>query len=809
MLRNHIIFALRIFWKDKVYSILNLLGLTLGISVGIILMLYLQNELSYDKHHDKADRIYRFTNHLKATGADFNTAYTARELAPIMKDELPFILNYVRFNPYSNTMVSIGDEDTKDPVKFYEDGIMVTDSSFLSVFTHDVLAGDPSKCLVGPDKVVLTESIAKKYFGDGEAVGKIISIDGVEERKITAVISDLPHNSHLKYTILLSGMTNRSWYDGETDPMNKSEAMWNPGIFTYFLVPASYDPGDFEEQFEVIFEKYFRPFADRINGSATPKLQALPNIHFNSTAGDDLPTGDKAYIYAFTTIGLFLILLACINYMNLATARSVYRVSEMGVRKVLGNTRAKLFRSILLEAIVLSALAMILAIIICYITLEFTAFNDWIDKQLSLDFIDNQLLLIGVIGITLLVGLVSGIYPAIYIPAVPVVAALKGSYIGQGKGILMRKVLIVLQFVVSIFVIVTTVMMDRQIDYMRDVELGFNPENVVLVDIRTREMENKMDAIRNELSKDPNVISSASAYGVPGIDVGGQVFLVEKEGELTQQSMACIYPGDNYLETVGFEIVSGRGFLDRESSLNKEFLINESGAKEMGWTNESAVGRRVRYFHGEHDMKVVGVVKDFNFESLHRKIRPLFILPSDRQGGTLHVRVKNHDLQETLSHIEEVYTRFDQKNPFDYKFMDIEFDKQYAQDQIQHKLLATLSYICIFISVLGLIGLSAFTVGQKAKEISIRKTLGASVFNVMALFSKGYVKLIVLAAVIAVPMADFLIVEWLSEFAYKMPINWVYYILPVMLVLLFGMFTVSFHVIKAAKANPVDGLRSE
>lgn len=808
MFSNHIKFALRILKKDGIYSVLNILGLTLGITVGIVLFLYLQSELNYDKHHTNADRIYRFTAHLKADGADFNTARTPREIAPLLLEELSDVQSYVRFNDWSNTLVTTN-ESGNEPIQFYEDEIYSTDSTFLNFFTHEVLDGDPENCLKGPKKVVLTESIAKKYYGDVSPVGKTITFDEDDQRIVSAVISDLPDNSHLKYKILLSGVESRGDFNN-ADAMRTSEAFWNPGIYTYLMMPEGYDPSQFSKSFESIFEKYYRPFADKINGTATPLLQPLASIHFGPQIANDEPRGNINYVYTFSTIGLFLILLACINYMNLATARSVYRAGEIAMRKVLGKTKANLFWSILTEAMVVAAIAMILSVVCSWMILNLTPFNSWIDKALTMDFSGNHLLVLGILGITLMVGLVSGIYPAIYIPSMPVVSALKGSLKTQSKGILLRKVLIVLQFAVSIFVIITTVLMDRQIDFMKQVDLGFNQENVVLIGVKNQETNQKMDVIKAELEANPNIISVTTAYGVPGVDMGGQVFRVESDnGQLVQKSMFTIYAGQDYLNTIGYELIEGRDFhYDSEAEINTSYIVNEAGAKELGWGDE-ALGKRVRFFHGQEDGHVIGVVKDFNVESLHNKIEPLFILLSDNNGGTIHVRIKENNVSESIEFIESVITRFDNKNPFDYTFLDTEFDKQYRADQIQHQLISTLSYICIFISILGLIGLSAFSVSQKSKEISIRKTLGGSMGHILMLFSKEYIKLILIAIVIAIPVADYVIIDWMSAFAYQMPQEWIYYIVPGILVLLLGFLTVFFQVMKAAKSNPADGLRSE
>jgi putative ABC transport system permease protein len=807
MLRNHLIFALRLFLKDRVYSFLNILGLALGITVGIILLLYLQGELTYDKHFAKHKQIYRYTNRLMADGVDHNGARTARELAPILKADLPEVMDYVRFLGYSYSMVEY--KAGNDVVKqFYEDKIWIADSNMFSMFDHTFYEGEPKSCLQGPGKVVITKTIAEKYFGDEQAVGKFLTFPEGDLREVTAVISDLPDNTHFKYDMLLSHIPSRQWV-AEGDATRKSEGFWNPGTYTYLLLPEGYDPQTFYDKFPSIFEKTFGLFAKRINGRVVPKLQPLAEVHFGSDLSADEPVGNINYVYTFAAVGLFIILLACINYMNMATARSVVRTGEMGIRKVLGFSKAELFRNVMLEAILIAFIAMVIAILFSYVVLELTPFNSWIEKNLSLNFFSNPFLTFGMLAITLLVGVLSGVYPALYIPSVPVVQALKGTFTGDKSGTLLRKGLIVFQFVVSLFVIICTVLMDKQIEFMEDKELGFKKDNVMVIEVKDTTTANHMEAIRTELKKNPNILSAATSYGTPGMGVDGSVMWVERDTAMAQQSMTIIWSGPDYLKTMGIEVVDGRDFNpDSEAEYQMKFLVNETGAKEFGW-GDNAVGKKVKYFHGENFGQIIGVVKDFNFESLHNKIEPLFIALDHDDGGRIHIRINNEDIKATIDYVEEVWTRFDPNHPFEYTFLDQEFAKQYRADQTQLKLISTLSYICIVVSLLGLVGLSAFTASRKAKEISIRKVLGASTPAIVMLFSKDYFRLILIAFIISVPLSNYIIVEWTSKFAYQMSIQWFYFVLPGVLVLSLGLLTVSAQSLRSARANPVEGLRRE
>ena len=807
MLRNHLLFATRLFLKEGIYSILNILGLSLGITIGIVLFLYLQMELTYDQHYTKHKQIYRYTNRLIADGVDINTARSARELAPILKDELPEVLDYVRFIQLPETLVEIRNE-FGSAQHFYEDKVWITDSSMFSVFDHDFYEGDPKTCLSGTGKVVITSSIARKYFGDQKALGKFLSFSKNDFREITAVISDLPDNSHLKYSILLSHIPDRNGLK-EGDATRRSEGFWNPGAYTYLLMPPDYDEQNFHSKFPEIFDKTFKLFGKRINGRVEPDLQPIADIHFNSRLSRDETVGNKNYVYTLAAIGLFIIILACINYMNMATARSVTRTSEIGIRKVLGLSRLSLFRNIVLESLLLSLASMLLAIIFSFVILELTSLKSLIGKDLSLNLWENPLLIFGVLGITFVVGILSSLYPALYIPAVPAVDALKGIIIGNRSAIALRRVLITFQFVISLFVIICMVIMNGQITYMQDTEIGFEKDNVILMDIRDTTAINHMDAIMLELLANPKIEQATTAYGTPGINFGNFAMWVERDSTMVQQVIDVLWVGEGYVETMGMELMEGRDFRDDfEHDYQNAVLVNQTAARELGW-GENAIGKKVRTFRGKRDKQVVGIVKDFNYESLHNKINPLFIIVTRNNGGRIHIRVKNDSLLTTIDYIREIWTKYSKTHPFEYTFLDQHVIKQYDKDKALYTLISILSYVCIFISLLGLIGLSVFATGRRFKEISIRKLLGAEVSNIIVLFSKDYLILIVIACLISSPIAYYIASKWLTGFAYRTDINLFHFVLPGILLLTLSLAAVIIQLSKSARVNPVDGLRHE
>lgn len=803
---SHLIFAIRLFKKDKVYSILNMLGLTLGIAVGIILMLYLQHEFGYDKHFSKYDRIYRYTNHMIAQGADFNIAQSSRRLAPIFKADLPEVEAYVRFLRTGQVLLTHDEEGANK--QFYEEDVYLTDSTIFELFEHEFLEGNPGSALVGPGKVVLTQSIKEKFFGNTPALGKTIKVDRFGTREVTAVISDLPSNTHLKYDVLLSHFPTIGWDRGGSAERT-SEVYWNPSAYTYLLMPAGYNVQHFYDNFPAIYDKTFKIFGERIDGRVIPHLQRLDRIHFHSSIGRDLPTGNLGYVYTFAAIGVFIIILACINYMNLATARSATRTVEMGIRKVLGNSRSKLFFSVILEALLMSALALVLANVLTWFLLEFTPFQSIIGVDLNIDYLENPDLVLGNLLIMLVIGFFSGIYPALYIPSVPVVSALKGTFTGDKSSTLLRKILIVFQFVISLFVIICTLLMDAQVKYMQNKDLGLNTERTMLIQVHDSTTEARTETIAQELMKNPNILGTSNSYGVPGGEVFAQVMLIEKDSGMFQQNVKSLYVGKNYVDLMDIEIIDGRAFReDSENDYYNSYLVNEAAVKAYGWENQ-AIGRKIKFFHGDREFKVVGVFKNFNYESLHNPITPLFMVLDRDRGGTFYVKIRSNQMPQTLQYVQEVWTKFAPERPYSYRFLDDLYHEQYEADQTQQRLISLLSLLSIIISILGLIGLSAFTASQKAKEISIRKVLGARVATILWLFSKDYILLIGIAFLVAVPLADYAIVEWMSDFAYRLPINYAYYMIPGFFVLMLGLFTVSFQSLRSAKADPVEGLRKE
>ncbi len=806
MLRTHLKFFIRVFLKDKFFSVLNILGLALGIAVSIILLLILQHDLTYDKHFVNHESIFRVGGHLKATGVEFRGARSARELGEILKDEFPEIQAFTRANAWDHVLVKY--ERNGEDIAYFEEDVVRADSTYFQVFKHDFVAGDPQTCLNLLNTVVISESTAKRYFGEEDPINKSLFIEG-ELWKVTAVIKDLPANTHLKFDILLSGLPRTRPWTLEEGGQIRSEAFWNPDIYLYVLMPQNYSPQDFYAKFPAIYNKYYKSFGDKVGGTYAAILQPLADIHFHSDLEGDEPLGNIAYLYAFTAIGIFIMLLACINYMNLSTAKSAKRATEIAMKKTLGSGRASLIFSFLGESVFLSFMSMLVAIAIVQIVVNMSSFNELIGRELSADFLNDPMLILGSLGITIGIGLLSGLYPAFHLPSIPTIKALKGSFKNDPSGQALRKVLITLQFAISIFVVVCTLFMQDQIDFMRNQDLGFNKENILVLPIQDTLVQKQIVAIKHEFLQNPRISSATTSYNVMGMGAGGPVMWAEGEDGMKQQAFSMISVGDDYFKTMGIQILAGRDFEPgANGDVENIFICNEAAAKLMGWGTDP-VGKKVKWFHGETEGRIIAMVKDFNFSSLHNKIEPLLIIKRPEEGGYLHLKVSGENLPETMAYIKQKWAGYDPNHPFEFFFLDQRFNEQYKADEIQYKLLSNLSYICIFISLLGLLGLSAFTAAQRTKEIGIRKVHGASIPRIIYLLYKDVMYLVVLAAILVIVPAYYVINYWMANFAYQAALDYLTFAWVAVIALIFAFLTVAFHSLKTARTNPVDSLKYE
>lgn len=821
---NNFIIATRVLLKNKFYSAINILGLAVALSVAMIILLYVQNDMSYDKQHSKHEQIYRVDSRFNINGKDDTYALASQFLPYALKQDYPEVINYTRFRFAGKLLFEIDDR------KFYENNFYFADSSLFSVFDYKLLEGDPKTVLDEPNSVILTQSTAKKHFGNSSAMGEVMKTP-TGQYKVTGILEDLPDNVHMPFDGLMSYISLER-AQGDLSEQEKLGGLWSPSDFSFLLLPTDYDPQTLTGKFPEFYAKYMEPFARMagFNGSFSAGLTKLSDIHFDSNPPQfDLATGNKTYAYAFTAIGIFILVLASINYMNLASARSVGRSKEVGIRKVLGSSKSKLIGQFLSESIIISFLSLILAFGLTALIVNGIGTNNLMGKVLIFDPLSNMPLTLGALSVTLLIGLLSGIYPAFYLSATSTISALKGvTKTGPGS-LLMRKILVVFQFFISVGVITSTLLMKNQIDFINDKDLGFNKDNVVIVQLQDTSLNSRIEVIKSELTQNPNIVGVTDAVVVGGdTNLGNNLIGASKsllrmesiDSVSVDESYPVLFVGDDYVATMQMELVDGRAFdKNLPSDQTQSVMVNEAMVKKMGWDNP--IGRKAGFPFMPQSPKVIGVVKDFNAFSLHSAIEPTIIFHKNvspflsAQPGwitSLHIHINGKATRNAMDHIENVMAEQNPNSPFEYRFLDTRAEELYRDDIRQSKLTGLLSYICIFISCLGLLGLASFSTSQRIKEIGVRKVLGATIKQLVYLIFKDILWLVILGFVISVPVAYYVINQWLQVFEYTMNLNQTIVIAALLsgtVAVLIAFLTVSFHSVKAASQNPVKALRYE
>ncbi|UCE41668.1 MAG: ABC transporter permease [Candidatus Aminicenantes bacterium] len=801
MFKNYLVFTSRLIKRDKFHYFLNFLGLSTGIACCIIIMLFLRNELTYDQHHEKADRIHRISSNYVTSGKPLLYAITSPALGPRLKEEYPEIDDFVRLVPLPEVLFIHGDK------RLYQERIVLADPSILKVFTHPLLQGNMETCLKEPNSIVLTATLARRYFGEENPMGKIIQVENQGDFMITGVIKDPPRNSHIPIEGIISFST---W---DTDQQSLNWSMYEVFGYTYVLLPEKYDIAAFYEKFPVFYEKYFKADEESYGQVYKPIFLKLKDIHYNTFGfRAEMPLGSRSYLYAFFFIGIFILILACVNYVNMATARSSTRVREIGMKKVLGSGKGDLGFQLLGESLLVSFIAMIIAY--GAVLLSLTPLNQRLGLNLETGMLFNPIVIAVVLGLFLLIGILSGIYPAFYLSAIRSVTAISGGFSsGRTEGRI-RRILVAFQFVISIGVVIITLFMSRQIEFMRSRDLGFKKESVVSIRLRDNDVVQKVPAFKQELIQHPDVISVATGIGQPGNPNTG-LYKFEGGDGMVDHNFWVLWAGFDFIQTLGAKIVEGRDF-DPSFSTDRQkgIIVNETLVRFMEW--ENPIGKRIT--QGTHtDGLVIGVVKDFHFASLHNKIEPMLIRmirsPDDNMPGStpdrLMVRLKGQSLTNTMAWLEDRWNKFNPNRPFVFSFLDESFDRLYDADRRQNRLVKIFSYICIIISLLGLLGLSSFTSLRRTKEVALRKVLGASATQIVLIMFREIFFLIVVAIVVAIPISLLFIDVWLEKFAYKTGINPLLLAATAIGALVVAFLTASYHSIKVAYTNPVDNLRYE
>ncbi len=806
MIKNFIKVAIRNLMNRKFYSIINILGLAIGLTCTILIALFVQNELSYDKHHKNYKRIYRLESHFNIQESEDLFAATAFPLGPALKLEYPQdVAEFCRFMDMDNNLFQY------EGKQIFEENVYFADSTLIDIFTHEFISGSPSDALNDPNEIILTESFAERIFGDDNPLGKTLEAGNGMIFTITGIIKDVPHNSHLRFEAIASMITLKPLFGAERYDSLESTAFWNIGFYSYIMLTENGDIQNVLDAYPEFNEKYIKPVGEQINSKFQLLVQPLADVHLFSKLGYDLPTGDITYVYIFSIVALFLLLIGCINYMNLATSQSSGRAVEVGIRKVVGAQKIYLQWQFIFESILIAAMAMILAFVAVELILP--TFNELADRELTFGFIANLDLVLGILIITFLVGLLSGSYPAFYLSSFIPVEVLKGK-LGKNKGTL-RKILVLLQFSISIIMIIGTFTVIQQLNYLKDKNLGFDDDNLVVLTIRDTSGVRNLQAFKDELKKHPQIINAGTTSSVPGQGHGIIVHLFEtKDGSMEEKGINFVFVDHDYLETMDMKIINGRNYnKDLQTDAEESVIINEATTEVLGW-GDNSIGKKLG-FGADLDggatlnTRVIGVIKDFHYSSLHNQIDPLLIMLSDDPQRNICLRIRQENIGRTLEFIEEKWNEFCPTFPFEYKFLDDSLNEQYLAEQKIGSVFTYFSVLCIFIACLGLFGLASYTAEQRTKEISIRKVMGASVSNIVFILSKEFSLWVLLANIIAWPLAYFALQKWLQNFAYAVDQSLITYIIAGITALLIALFTVSFRAIKAAQTNPADALKYE
>lgn len=796
MFKNLLLIAIRNFRKDSWYSLLNVLGLTIGITFSLFLIFYITDELNYDRHNENADRIYRIISHVQEPEKKNEWASTQLPLGPTLKKDYPEVEETVRFVGRERTLFKNGDNS------YYEKKIYYTDSTIFKIFAHQFVEGNAANALNEPNSIVLTRSVAEKYFGKKTAVvGKTLKTV-YDLYKVTAVIEDVPANSHIRYDMLISLSTVLK------DDQNNPNYWGGFNNFTYVLLKPGTDAVAFEKKLLPMYDKYMAPIFAQFNIKAQYGVQPITRIHLHSTlTGEPEELGSMSYIWIFSAVAFFMLLIACINYMNLTTARSARRAKEIGIRKVTGSSKKQLVLQFLSESLLTAFAAVVLSVALVLLLLPvFNAISGKLFTVQSLFQSSNILLLTAIVLFT---GLLGGSYPAFYLASFKPVSILKGALSKASGNVNLRRTLVVLQFSIAMIMLICTWVVYSQLSYLRKKDMGFDKDQVMTVIINTGQDErSKISAMVNEFRALPGVAATGTANSYPGgTNVNLNLFTVETKNGYVDKGIDCYNVDEHYLKTLGMRITKGRNFESVADTLHS-ILVNEAMVKDFGWDNP--IGKRIK-FPGDTSgnyAEVIGVIKDFNQKSLYNPIAPL-ILFYGANGNMIQLKMNPANIKRSIEQVEAAWKKYFPQLPFEYKFLDEDFHSQYAADQKRGKIFAAFSILTVIITCLGLLGLTAFTTQQKQKEISIRRVMGASTSQVVGMITKNYLWLSLIAAAIAFPVAWYFMNNWLQVFPYNTGLSAVPFLLSALVIVVTAAATATFHSAKAAWTKPAKVLRTE
>ncbi|MEO6001252.1 MAG: ABC transporter permease [Chitinophagaceae bacterium] len=788
MLKNYFKIAFRNLTRHKAFSFLNISGLAIGMACSILILLWVQHELSYDRFHANKEQIFRVT--CNATG--FKAAVSPPGMAEQLKKEIPGIKASTRVSKPDTELFQVGDH------KFHEKNVFYADSNFLQLFSFTLVKGKVATAMLRPDAIMITEDMAKKYFGDENPMGKIIKKDNKDNLIVTGILANAPSNSHLKFDFVLPMS-----FLAARDNNVKNNSWTNFNFYTYIQLNGSVPVtssilSKINQRINSIAKEHVKDLKVKFN------LQPLTSIHLDPALQIDLPGhGNIQYVNTFFIVALFIMGIACINFMNLSTARSARRAKEVGLRKVVGAGRIQLIFQFLGESLMISFLSLFLAIALVFSLLP--AFNSLAEKTLTLSVTDGNLMF-SLLSIAILTGLVAGSYPALFLSGFKPIKVLKGKLSIGGGNLLFRNGLVLLQFVVSIILLAGTIIVYKQLNFIKNKNLGFEKNNLLYMPMNG-EMWGKKQALQNLLKGHPLTNDFTIISDLPtNLESGSTNVQWEGKDPTSQTVIPSIDIDENFVNVFQVKMLEGRSFSSAFKGDSSSYVVNETAMKLMGFNVSNAVGKQLTF--DDRKGAIIGVVKDFNFKPLQYAIEPV-VLRLGKWGGIVVIRTTSANTASSIKALENISLQLNPSYPFSYNFFDKDLENQYRGEQQMGKIFNLFAILAIFISCLGLYGLSAFMAEQRTKEIGVRKVLGASVFNILFLLSGNFTRLILIAVFIAVPVSWYAIDTWLQSFAYRVDISWLIFVAASLTALFIAWLTVSYESVKAAIMNPVKSLRSE
>ena len=794
MIKNYIKIAFRNLWRHKSFSLINIVGLAVGMAACLLIFMYVKFELSYDKFNANFAHIYRLNTDIKAPSEVLHWSSATAPMGPALQADYPEVQSFARV--FSTGYLIVNGNN-----KFQENNLAFADNSIFKIFTFPFIEGDPATALKAPFSIVLTETMAKKYFGSQDALGKSLLLDGKHPVNITGIIKDVPHNSHFNFDMLISVPTIE-----QLKIINLNE--WgNFSNVTYLLLRPGTDANALQAKLPNFLIKHISE-QKRHNGYDYQLfVQPLSEVYMDNLRGAQF-NGSMSNVYTFSIIAIFILLIACINFINLTTARASERAKEIGIRKVIGAAKQQLIAQFLGESVIISLISYILAALMCWLLLPL--FNQLAGKIIAESIFEHGYIFV-LFLMAVAIGFLAGIYPALVLTGFKITSVLKGRFSTSVKGILLRKGLVVVQFTVSIVLIVGTIIVYNQLNYMRNQSLGFNKDQMLVIDFSgDSTIQSHFQLIKDQLKDIPGVLSVSASSTTPGNGNPVAYTTAQNSSGAMQSLNLNMYDVDfDFVQQYGMQIVAGRTFSNAfPTDSTKAFLVNETAVKQLGYTSaNAAVGKHFNQWG--RDGKIIGVIKDFNFQGLQQTIKPLNFRINPQNLGVFTLKVAAGSIPQTITALQDKWKNIAPQRPLAYSFLDAAFNKQYATEERFGQLFLYFAVLAIFISCLGLLGLASYSTLQRTREIGIRKVMGASIFGIVNMLSREFLLLVIIAAFIAFPLSWYGMHTWLQDFAYKISIGWWVFGVAGVLSILIALTTVSFQAIKAALANPVKSLRSE